>query len=52
MSDELEEIRQRKLDELRNGERGQTGDEPAGDGPAEPIHVTGVEESQETVRDH
>jgi thioredoxin 1 len=50
MSDELEEIRQRKLEELRNGERGQTENEQAGCGPDEPVHVSGTAEFQEAVR--
>jgi len=52
MSDELEEIRQRKLEELRNGERGQGGESEAVGSPDEPIHVSGAQELQETVSDH
>ena len=51
MTDELEEIRQKKLEELRNGER-QTGEETVADAsPSEPVHVTGTGELQETVSD-
>lgn len=49
MSDELEEIRQRKLEELQNGER-QTGDsEQSEASPSEPVHVNGAEEFQDAV---
>jgi len=51
MSDELEEIRRRKLEELRNGERTEhEGDEPV-ESPDEPIHIDGVSALQETVAD-
>jgi len=51
MSDELEEIRQRKLEELRSGERSaDRTTEPAGS-PDEPIHVDGMQALQETVAD-
>ena len=49
MSDELEGIRQRKLEELRSGERGTDGAAESAGSPDEPIHVDGVEALQETV---
>jgi len=51
MTDELEEIRQRKIEELRNGER-QTNDSGRdGASPSEPVHVNGAEEFQDAVND-
>jgi thioredoxin 1 len=52
MSDELEEIRQRKLEELRNGQRRTEQDGATEDTPTEPIHVDGTQGLQETVTDH
>lgn len=51
MSDELEEIRQRKLEELRSGERNTEGAETETGSPEEPIHVDGTAELQRTVDD-
>ena len=45
MSDELEEIRQRKLEQLREGERPKD-DEPT---PSEPVHIDGVQSFQDAV---
>ena len=51
MPDELEEIRQRKMAELRSGER-PTGDDPqTGETPNEPIHVDSTEGFQDVVTD-
>jgi thioredoxin 1 len=49
MADELEEIRQKKLEQLRNGERGPDEDDTAGASPDEPVHVDGVEAFQDAV---
>jgi len=49
MTDELEEIRQQKMEELRNGERGADSDSSADDSPSEPVHVDGVEAFQDVV---
>jgi len=51
MTDELEEIRRQKLDELRNGERGTAAENQADESPTEPVHVDGGGELQDTVRD-
>jgi len=49
MTDELEEIRKKKMEELRNGER-QTGEDASTDeSPSEPVHVDGVEAFQDAV---
>jgi len=48
MTDELEEIRQKKLEQLRNGERG-TDESTAEASPDEPVHVDGVEAFQDAV---
>ncbi|WP_276252431.1 thioredoxin [Haloarcula rara] len=51
MTDELEEIRQRKLEQLRNGER-QTGDSGQSEAsPSEPVHVDAAEAFQDIVAD-
>jgi len=50
MSDELEEIRKQKLEELRSGDR-DTGSEDADASPNEPVHVDGAESFQEAVAD-
>jgi thioredoxin 1 len=61
MTEELEEIRRQKLEELRNrngaDESGATGESGATDGaaprsPAEPIPVAGEAELRETVAEH
>ena len=52
MTEDIEEIRQQKLEQLRN--RAGTGDE-AGDGPTtptEPVHVDGRTDLEGTVADH
>ena len=49
MTDELEEIRQQKMEELRNGERGADSDSSADESPNEPVHVDGVEAFQDVV---
>jgi len=51
MTDELEEIRKQKLEELRNGERRTDDGESADASPSEPVHVNGTGELQETVSD-
>jgi len=52
MSEEIEEIRRRKLEELRNrGEPG-TADDPGPRRPSEPIAVGGRAELAETVDEH
>jgi len=51
MADELEEIRQKKLEELRNGERGTAAENQADESPADPVHVHGAGELQDTVSD-
>jgi thioredoxin 1 len=49
MSDELEEIRQQKLEALRNGER-QTDESPDSEqSPDEPVHITSLNEFQDAV---
>jgi len=51
MSDELEEIRQRKLEQLRNGER-ETGEDGQSEAsPSEPVQVGNVQEFQNAVAD-
>ncbi|MFC7078114.1 thioredoxin family protein [Haloarcula halophila] len=51
MTDELEEIRKQKLEEIRNGERRTDEDASADASPSELVHVGGAEELQETVGD-
>ncbi|AEM59204.1 thioredoxin (plasmid) [Haloarcula hispanica N601] len=52
MTDELEEIRRQKLDELRTrGESGSTNESESGD-PSEPITVDGKAELSDTTTDH
>ena len=51
MTDELEEIRQRKMEELRSGERQTGADAESDESPSEPVHVDGVEEFQDAVND-
>ena len=51
MSDELEEIRQRKIEELRNGERQTDDSGQSAASPSEPVHVNGAEEFQDAVAD-
>jgi len=51
MADELEAIRQQKLEELQNGERGTGTESHAGESPAEPVYVDGRRELQDTVGD-
>jgi len=49
MTDELKEIRQQKMEELRNGERGADSGSSADESPSEPVHVDGVEAFQDVV---
>jgi thioredoxin 1 len=49
MTDELEEIRQKKLEELRSGERGTAADNLADEPPTDPVHVHGGGELQDAV---
>jgi len=51
MTDELEEIRQRKLEQLRNGERQTDASGQSEASPSEPVHVDGAEEFQDVVAD-
>jgi thioredoxin 1 len=51
MTDELEEIRQKKLDKLREGKRGTDTAEPTAESPNEPIPVDGQAALQDTVSD-
>jgi thioredoxin 1 len=52
MTDELEEIRQRKLEELRNGERGTDAADPDAEAtPDEPVHVDGAGAFRDLVDD-
>ncbi|RLM90461.1 thioredoxin [Haloarcula sp. Atlit-7R] len=51
MADELAEIRQKKLEELRNGERGTAAENRNNESPADPVHVHGAGELQDTVSD-
>ncbi|NHX41758.1 MULTISPECIES: thioredoxin [Haloarcula] len=51
MTDELAEIRQKKLEELRNGERGIAAENENSESAAEPVHVHGAGGLQDTV-DH
>ena len=51
MTDELEEIRKQKLEELRNGER-ETGEGGSPDeSPSDPVHVDGVDTFQDAIGD-
>ncbi len=49
MTDELEEIRQRKLEQLRNGERETEDSGQSEAAPSEPVHVDGAEQFQDVV---
>jgi thioredoxin 1 len=49
MTDELEEIRQQKMAELRTEERGKDSDSSADESPSEPVEVDGVEAFQDVV---
>ncbi|EMA05132.1 thioredoxin [Haloarcula vallismortis] len=51
MTDELAEIRQKKLEELRNGERGTAAENRSNESPDDPVHVHGAQELQNTVDD-
>jgi thioredoxin 1 len=51
MTDELEEIRQKKLEELRSGERETAADAQAEASPAEPVYVHGEGELRSTIGD-
>jgi thioredoxin 1 len=49
MTDELEEIRQKKLEELREGRRGTDTADPTEASSDEPVHVDGQAALQDTV---
>lgn len=49
MTDEIEEIRQKKLEQLRNGERQSEAEDTAEASPNDPVHVDGVEAFQDAV---
>jgi thioredoxin 1 len=49
MTDELAEIRQKKLEELQNGERGTAPENQSNESAAEPVHVHGAGDLQDTV---
>ncbi|MDS0282767.1 thioredoxin [Haloarcula onubensis] len=51
MSDELEEIRQQKMDALRNGERQTDEGDQRRASPGEPVHIDGVQAFQDAVGD-
>ena len=51
MTDELEEIRQKKLEELREGKRGTDTAEPTAESPDEPVPVESQAALQDTVSD-
>ena len=51
MTDELAEIRQKKLEELRNGARGTAAEGQSNESAAEPVHIHGTGELQDTVDD-
>ena len=51
MTDELAEIRQKKLEELRNGERGTAAENQSNESAADPVHIHGAGELQDTVDD-